>query len=48
MKEKSKNLNFININVNKIHAFLDRFSQFDENLLLEITPDEFYAKTYFQ
>jgi len=46
MKEKSKNLNFININVNKIHAFLDRFSQFDENLLLEITSDEFYAKTY--
>ena len=46
MKEKGQNLNFININVNKIHAFLDRFSQFDENLLLEVTPDVFYAKTY--
>lgn len=46
MKETDLNLNFININVNKIHAFLDRFSQFDENLLLELTPDEFYAKTY--
>jgi len=46
MKEKSKSLNFININVNKIHSFLDRYSQFDENLLLEITPDEFYAKAY--
>lgn len=46
MKDKRKTLNFININVNKIHSFLDRYSQFDENLLLEITPDEFYAKTY--
>lgn len=46
MKSKGQVLNFININVNKIHSFLDRFSQFDENLLLEITPDEFYAKTY--
>lgn len=46
MKQKNNNLNFININVSKIHSFLDRYSQFDENLLLEITPDEFYAKTY--
>jgi hypothetical protein len=26
--------------------FLDRFTHFDENLLLEITPNEFFAKTY--
>jgi hypothetical protein len=46
MKEKAKDLSFININVNKIISFLDRYSQFDENLLLEITQDEFYAKAY--
>lgn len=46
MKQKNENLNFININVNKIHSFLDRFSQFDENLLLEITHDELYANVW--
>jgi hypothetical protein len=46
MNENKESLNYININVNKFHTFLDRFSQFDENLLLEITPDEFYSRTY--
>lgn len=46
MKEKSKSLDFVNIHVNKIYEFLDRFLQFDENLLLELTQEELYAKTY--
>lgn len=46
MKEKVKTLNFANIHVTKVHEFLDRFNQFDENLLLELTENELYAKTY--
>lgn len=45
MNERQK-LNFANIQVSKIHDFLTRFLEFDDNLLLELTPDEFYAKTY--
>jgi hypothetical protein len=46
MKDKSKKLDFANVNGIKMSEFLDRFTHFDENLLLEITPNEFYAKTY--
>ena len=46
MKQKGKTLNFVNIHVNKVHEFLDRFHQFDENLLLELNEIELYAKTY--
>lgn len=46
MKQKGKTLNFVNIHVNKVHEFLDRFHQFDENLLLELNESELYAKTY--
>ena len=46
MKQKGKTLNFVNIHVNKVYEFLDRFHQFDENLLLELNESEVYAKTY--
>jgi hypothetical protein len=46
MKENSKKLDILNVNGNKMSDFLDRFTHFDENLLLEITPNEFFAKTY--
>jgi hypothetical protein len=46
MKDKAKKLSFANIQVNKIHDFLTRFLEFDDNLLLEINSEELYAKTY--
>ncbi len=46
MKDNAKKLDFFNVNGVKMSEFLDRFTHFDENLLLEITPTEFYAKTY--
>ena len=45
MKERQQ-INFANIQVSKIYDFLTRFLEFDDNLLLELTADEFYAKTY--
>lgn len=44
--DKTKKIAYANIQVSKIHDFLTRFLEFDDNLLLEITPQEFYAKTY--
>jgi hypothetical protein len=47
MKEKNhKEIAYANIQVSKIHDFLTRFLEFDDNLLLEINSEEFYAKTY--